>query len=50
MTILDVKAVYEKGIWYDIEIQIAEQGFYDKYNRWKLDNVIFTIYVLTHSE
>lgn len=30
MTILDIKAVDEKGIWYDIEMQIAEQGFYDK--------------------
>jgi predicted transposase/invertase (TIGR01784 family) len=30
MTILDIKAVDEKGIWYDIEMQIAEHGFYDK--------------------
>ncbi len=30
MSILDIKAVDEKGIWYDIEMQIAEQGFYDK--------------------
>ena len=30
MTILDIKAVDEKGNWYDIEMQIAEQGFYDK--------------------
>ena len=30
MTILDIKAVDEKGVWYDIEMQIAEQGFYDK--------------------
>ncbi|MBN7573916.1 MULTISPECIES: Rpn family recombination-promoting nuclease/putative transposase [Clostridium] len=30
MTILDIKAVDEKGIWYDIEMQIAEQGYYDK--------------------
>jgi predicted transposase/invertase (TIGR01784 family) len=30
MTILDIKAVDENGIWYDIEMQIAEQGFYDK--------------------
>jgi predicted transposase/invertase (TIGR01784 family) len=30
MTILDIKAVDEKGTWYDIEIQIAEQGYYDK--------------------
>ncbi|MBC2580028.1 Rpn family recombination-promoting nuclease/putative transposase [Clostridium sp. DJ247] len=30
MTILDIKAVDEKGVWYDIEMQLAEQGFYDK--------------------
>ena len=30
MTILDIKAVDENGIWYDIEMQIAEQGVYDK--------------------
>ena len=30
MTILDIKAVDEKGNWYDIEMQIVEQGFYDK--------------------
>ncbi|WP_010241428.1 Rpn family recombination-promoting nuclease/putative transposase, partial [Clostridium arbusti] len=30
MTILDVKAVDEKGVWYDIEMQLAEQSFYDK--------------------
>lgn len=30
MTILDIKAVDKKGIWYDIEMQIVEQGFYDK--------------------
>ncbi|MCT4595703.1 MAG: Rpn family recombination-promoting nuclease/putative transposase, partial [Anaeromicrobium sp.] len=30
MSILDIKAVDEKGVWYDIEMQIAEQGFYDK--------------------
>lgn len=30
MTILDIKAVDENGTWYDIEMQIAEQGFYDK--------------------
>ncbi|NMM61709.1 Rpn family recombination-promoting nuclease/putative transposase [Clostridium sp. P21] len=30
MTILDIKAVDEKGTWYDIEMQLAEQGFYDK--------------------
>lgn len=30
MTILDIKAIDEKGTWYDIEMQIAEQGFYDK--------------------
>jgi predicted transposase/invertase (TIGR01784 family) len=30
MTILDIKAVDEKGTWFDIEMQIAEQGYYDK--------------------
>ncbi|WP_010241139.1 Rpn family recombination-promoting nuclease/putative transposase, partial [Clostridium arbusti] len=30
MTILDIKAVDEKGVWYDIEMQLAEQSFYDK--------------------
>lgn len=30
MTILDIKAVDEKGSWYDIEMQLAEQSFYDK--------------------
>jgi len=30
MTILDIKAVDEKGTWYDIEMQMAEQGYYDK--------------------
>jgi len=30
MTILDIKAVDEKGNWYDIEMQLAEQSFYDK--------------------
>ncbi|MFT8315036.1 MAG: Rpn family recombination-promoting nuclease/putative transposase [Clostridium sp.] len=30
MTILDIKAVYEKGVWYDIEMRLAEQSFYDK--------------------
>ena len=30
MTILDIKAVGEKGVWYDIEMQLAEQSFYDK--------------------
>ena len=30
MTILDIKAVDENGTWYDIEMQIAEQGYYDK--------------------
>jgi len=30
MTILDIKAQDDKGVWYDIEMQIAEQGFYDK--------------------
>ena len=30
MTILDINAVDENGTWYDIEMQIAEQGYYDK--------------------
>lgn len=30
MTILDIKAVDENGVWYDIEMQISEQGFFDK--------------------
>ncbi|AGK98095.1 MAG: Rpn family recombination-promoting nuclease/putative transposase [Clostridium sp.] len=30
MSILDIKAVDEKGKWYDIEIQVAPQIFYDK--------------------
>jgi predicted transposase/invertase (TIGR01784 family) len=30
MTILDIKAVDIKGVWYDIEMQLAEQSFYDK--------------------
>ncbi|MFT8315613.1 MAG: Rpn family recombination-promoting nuclease/putative transposase [Clostridium sp.] len=30
MTILDIKAVDTKGVWYDIEMQLAEQSFYDK--------------------
>ncbi len=30
MTILDIKAVDERGTWYDIEMQLAEQGYYDK--------------------
>ena len=30
MTILDIKATDEKGNWYHIEMQIAEQGYYDK--------------------
>jgi predicted transposase/invertase (TIGR01784 family) len=30
MTILDIKAVDEKGVWYDIEMQLAEQSFYEK--------------------
>lgn len=30
MSILDIKAVDEKGRWYDIEIQVAPQSFYDK--------------------
>ncbi len=29
-SILDIKAVDENGIWYDIEMQIGEQGFYGK--------------------
>jgi predicted transposase/invertase (TIGR01784 family) len=29
-SILDIKAVDENGIWYDIEMQISEQGFYGK--------------------
>ena len=30
MSILDIKAVDENGTWYDIEMQIAEQVFYEK--------------------
>jgi predicted transposase/invertase (TIGR01784 family) len=30
MTILDIKAVDENGTWFDIEMQIAEQGYYDR--------------------
>ena len=30
MSILDIKAVDEKGIWYDIEMQLSEQKFYEK--------------------
>jgi len=30
MSILDIKAVDNNGVWYDIEIQIAEQGYYDR--------------------
>lgn len=30
MSILDIKGQDGKGTWYDIEMQIAEQGFYDK--------------------
>ncbi|MCK8816311.1 Rpn family recombination-promoting nuclease/putative transposase [Natroniella sulfidigena] len=30
MSILDIKAVDEKGVWYDIEMQLAEQGAYGK--------------------
>ena len=30
MSILDIKAVDENNVWYDIEMQIAEQGFYGK--------------------
>ncbi|MDP4144932.1 MAG: Rpn family recombination-promoting nuclease/putative transposase [Bacillota bacterium] len=30
ISILDIKAVDEKGRWYDIEIQVAPQAFYDK--------------------
>jgi predicted transposase/invertase (TIGR01784 family) len=30
MSILDIKAVDENGKWYDIEIQVAPQTFYDK--------------------
>lgn len=30
MSILDIKAVDNNGAWYDIEMQLAEQGYYDK--------------------
>ena len=30
MSILDIKAVDEKGVWYDIEMQLSEQVFYEK--------------------
>ncbi|KOF58266.1 transposase [Clostridium sp. DMHC 10] len=30
MTILDIKAVDDKDVWYDIEMQIAQQDFFDK--------------------
>jgi predicted transposase/invertase (TIGR01784 family) len=30
MSILDIKAVDEKGTWYDIEMQLTEQIFYEK--------------------
>lgn len=30
MSILDIKAVDDKGIWYDIEMQLSEQIFYEK--------------------
>lgn len=30
MSILDIKAVDERGIWYDIEMQLSEQLFYEK--------------------
>jgi predicted transposase/invertase (TIGR01784 family) len=30
LSILDVKAVDEKGIWYNIEMQITDQDYYDK--------------------
>ncbi|NFG60748.1 Rpn family recombination-promoting nuclease/putative transposase [Clostridium sp. CMCC3677] len=30
MSILDIKAVDEKGTWYDIEMQLSEQVFYEK--------------------
>jgi predicted transposase/invertase (TIGR01784 family) len=30
MSILDIKAVDENGTWYDIEMQLSEQKFYDK--------------------
>ncbi|MDR3598144.1 Rpn family recombination-promoting nuclease/putative transposase [Clostridium sp.] len=30
MSILDIKAEDEKGVWYDIEMQLSEQIFYEK--------------------
>ncbi|PRX35583.1 putative transposase/invertase (TIGR01784 family) [Orenia metallireducens] len=30
LSILDVKAVDEKGVWYNIEMQITDQDYYDK--------------------
>ena len=30
LTILDIKAIDENEVWYDIEMQIGEQAFYDK--------------------
>lgn len=30
MSILDIKAVDDKGIWYDIEMQLSEQIFYER--------------------
>ena len=30
MSILDIKAVDENGVWYDIEMQMSEQAFYEK--------------------
>lgn len=30
MSILDIKAVDEKGVWYDIEMQLSDQTFYEK--------------------
>ncbi|MCD2348047.1 Rpn family recombination-promoting nuclease/putative transposase [Clostridium guangxiense] len=30
MTILDIKAVDDKDVWYDIEMQISQQDFFDK--------------------
>lgn len=30
MSILDIKAVDDKGIWYDIEMQLSEKIFYEK--------------------
>jgi len=30
MSILDIKAVDDQGVWYDIEVQIGEHGYYGK--------------------